>query len=334
MGPQLSLLSVNTEELNTSLDYLQDSVLHTLQKDLQEKMNKMRIVDSLNFIPATNQVHHVQGKLSQRFTADLSTKFPVDGQLHNQGNQGKRNVVGSHNFVLPAEQLEILNKITTDNQHNFVPAIEKGTSTSSVSASVMKVPQDNYSANDLPSSVKIDSFTSGRLSATELVIVVNTGNHGKSMLFSRRSSYQQILTLEKGGIQVVERDVNLPVDLILSAAVCLVWYDVRTFGSSDLPVSGEKPSLTNFIEDIATNILMSLSFSFSGCIMVIGFALLFDLFNFLNSVAISHLPLLTNAYILLIFGLFFLCYIYIYIYIYSIRGPSAPASLRRATPRK
>jgi hypothetical protein len=38
----------------------------------------------------------------------------------------------------------------------------------------------------------------------------------------------------------------VPVDLILSTAVCLVWYDVKTFGSNDLPVSGEKPGLTNF----------------------------------------------------------------------------------------
>jgi hypothetical protein len=167
-----------------------------------------------------------------------------------------------------------------------MPAVEKSSSTS-VSANVMKVPQDNYFAGDFPSSVKIDSITSGRLLATELVIVVNTRNHGKCMLFSRRSSCQQILALEKGGIQVVERDVNLPVDLILSAAICLVWYDVTTFGSSDLTVSVEKPSLTNFIVDIATNILMSLSFSFSGCIMVIGFALLLKFFIFPNRVAIS-----------------------------------------------
>jgi hypothetical protein len=83
---------------------LQDSVLHTLQKDLLEKMNKMHIVDSLNFILATttNQVHHVQENLRQCFSADLSTKLPVDEQLHNQGNRDEKNVVGSHNFVPPA----------------------------------------------------------------------------------------------------------------------------------------------------------------------------------------------------------------------------------------
>jgi hypothetical protein len=100
------------------------------------------------------------------------------------------------------------------------------------------------------------------------------------------------------------------VDLILSAAICLVWYDVTTFGSSDLTVSVEKPSLTNFIEDIATNILMSLSFSFSGCIMVIGFALLLKFFIFPNRVAISCLPWLRHIYYTCLAYLFTLCIFY------------------------
>ena len=62
---------VNTKELKFSLhDYLQDDVVHTLQKDLQEKMNKMRIVDSLNFVPTTNQQEHLQEKLSNHLAAD------------------------------------------------------------------------------------------------------------------------------------------------------------------------------------------------------------------------------------------------------------------------
>ncbi|XP_062219775.1 protein SHORTAGE IN CHIASMATA 1 homolog [Phragmites australis] len=232
-----------------------DAALHTLQKDLQEKMNKMRIVDSLHFIPATNQLQHLQEKLSKHPTADSLKKVHIDGQLHNQGNLDKKNIVDSHNFVPAADQSDTLNQITIVNSQNFVPAVEKSSSTSSVSANVMQAPQNNQSASDLPLSVKNDSTKSGILSGPEVVIVVNTGNHGKNMLFSRRSSYQQILALEKRGVQVVERDVDLPVDLILSAAVCLLWYDTRTFGSSEL------------IKDVATNILMPLSFSFSGCIM-------------------------------------------------------------------
>ena len=197
----------------------------------------------------------------------------MDGQLQNQGILDEKNIVDSHSFVPPAEQLNTLNQITFADSQKFVPAVGKSSSTSSVSANVLKNPQDNQSASasDFPLSVKIDSTKLGRLSAPEVVIVVNTGNHGKHMLFSRRSSYQQILALEKEGMQVVERDVDLPVDLILSPSVCLLWYDTRIFGSSELTISADTSTITNFIQDISANILMSISFCFSGCIMVIGF---------------------------------------------------------------
>lgn len=243
--------------------------MHTLQKDLQEKMNKMRIVDSLNFIPATNQEQHLQ---TNHLTADSSKKIPADVQLHNQGNLNEKNIVDSHNFVAASEQLNTLNQISIANSQNFVPTVEKSSSTSSVSANVIKAPRDNQSAGVLPLCEKMDSTKAGRLPGPEAVIVVNTGNLGKNMLFSRRSSYQQILALERGGMQVVERDVDLPVDLILTAAVCLLWYDTRTSGSSELTVSSDTSGITNFVEDIATNILMALSFCFCGCIMVIVFA--------------------------------------------------------------
>ncbi|PUZ76784.1 hypothetical protein GQ55_1G317900 [Panicum hallii var. hallii] len=269
-GEDFPVALVEDNHTDKDLKSTLDAVVHTLQKDLQEKMNKMHIVDSLNFIPTTNQQEHLQEKLSNHLAADPSKKIPVHGQLQNQGNLDEKNIVDSHHFVPAAEQLVTLNRITFVNSQKIVPAVEKSSSTSSVSAIVIKPPQDNQSASasDFPLSVKTDSTKLGRLSAPEVVIVVNTGNHGKHMLFSRRSSYQQILALEKEGMQVVERDVDLPVDLILSAAVCLLWYDSRTFGSSELTISADTSSITNFIEDISTNILMSLSFCFSGCIMV------------------------------------------------------------------
>ncbi|AQK73074.1 shortage in chiasmata 1 [Zea mays] len=241
-----------------------DAALHTLQKDLQEKMNKMRIVDSLNFIPATNQQQHLQ---TNHLTVDSSKKIPADVQLHNAGNLNEKNIVDSHNLVTATEQPNGLNQITIANLQNFVPVVEKSSSTV-VSANVIKAPQVNQSAGVLPLSEKMDSTKAGRLPGPEVAIVVNTGNHGKNMLFSRRSSYQQILALERGGMQVVERDVDLPVDLILTAAVCLLWYDTRTSGSSELTISAGTSGITNFLEDIATNVLMALSFCFCGCIMV------------------------------------------------------------------
>ncbi|CAM0945054.1 unnamed protein product [Alopecurus aequalis] len=247
-----------------------DTVLLALQKDLQEKMNKMRIVDSLNFIPSTNQLQGPHEVLCQYLSADSTKKLPEDDQLLKLENLEENTIVDAHNFVPAAERRhidEMLSKRIILDSQNIVPAVEKSSSTS-VSANVMKAPQDNLSATELPSIVKVDSITSGRLSTPEAVIVVNTGSHGKSMLFSRRSSYQQILSLEKGGMQVAERDLDLPVDLILSATVCLVWFETKIFGGNEFTASTETSSITNFVETIATNILMAISFCFSGCIMV------------------------------------------------------------------
>lgn len=255
------------------LHYLQDKVLLTLQKDLQERMNKMRIVDSLNFIPATNQLQGLQEKRSKHFAADATKELLPDDQPHRLQNLNKKNTFDSHNVVLADEQLHIQQTLSNKPVVNSqcVPTVEKSSSTSSVSANVLKDPQENQSTTDLPSCVKNDCIMPGRLSVPDVVIVVNTGNHGKTMLVSRRSSYQQILALEKGGMQVVERDIDLPVDLILSAAVCLVWYETVLFEANELTTSAETSGIKENVENIATNILMSVSFSFTGCIMVINF---------------------------------------------------------------
>ncbi|XP_020571345.1 protein SHORTAGE IN CHIASMATA 1 [Phalaenopsis equestris] len=101
----------------------------------------------------------------------------------------------------------------------------------------------------------------------ETVIIVNTLNLEKNMIISRRSSYQKILELEKSGVQVAERDINLPLDLIFSAAVCLVWYEaINIVDKTEAVVSFS--AIPAFIENIATKILMSLSSSFSGCILI------------------------------------------------------------------
>ncbi|XP_020168352.1 protein SHORTAGE IN CHIASMATA 1 homolog [Aegilops tauschii subsp. strangulata] len=265
--PSVALVEDNPtdRELKATLD----TVLHALKKDLQEKMSKMRIVDSLNFVPATTQLQERQENLCKHLTADSTKKISADDQLLKLENLEKKNIVNAHNFVPAAEERhieEMLSKRTVLHSRHFVPALAKSSSTSSVSANVIKAPQDNLSATDLPSSVKVGSIIPGRLSNP--VIVVNTGSHGKNMIFSRRSSYQQILSLEKGGMQVVERDVDLPVDLILGASVCLVWFETKIFESNEFTAPTETSSITNFVETIATNILMSISFCFCGCIMV------------------------------------------------------------------
>lgn len=103
----------------------------------------------------------------------------------------------------------------------------------------------------------------------ESVIIVNTQNVDKEMIVSRRSSYQVILAMEKGGIQVVERDLDFPVDIILSSAICLAWYDSRNLGKKAIPATEASSSLPLCIENIATDVLTLLSFYFCGCFLVI-----------------------------------------------------------------
>ncbi|CAJ2666678.1 protein SHORTAGE IN CHIASMATA 1 [Trifolium pratense] len=111
------------------------------------------------------------------------------------------------------------------------------------------------------------------------VIIVNTQNVDKEMIVSRRSSYQVILAMEKRGIQVVERDLELPVDIILSSAVCLAWYDSRNLGKKATPANEASSSLPLYIESIATDVLPLLSFYFRACFLVFE-----GEFNFLSTI--------------------------------------------------
>lgn len=132
-----------------------------------------------------------------------------------------------------------------------------------VTSSCMPLPvsHDQSTMEYLQSQPSMPSFL-GR------VIVVNTQNFDKEILISRRSTYQRILAMEKEGTQVVERDSSLPVDVIVSADICLVWYDCRNIGKKATTVDEASSCLPLCVDDIATNVLTSLSFTFSGCILV------------------------------------------------------------------
>ncbi|XP_059292755.1 protein SHORTAGE IN CHIASMATA 1 [Lycium ferocissimum] len=102
----------------------------------------------------------------------------------------------------------------------------------------------------------------------ETIIIVNTHNFDKEMVISRRSTYQKILAFEKKGVQVVERDLRQPVDIIVSASACLAWYDSKNIAKKATAPDEAFSCLPLCVENIAASILMSLSFSFSGCILV------------------------------------------------------------------
>ncbi|TXG70897.1 hypothetical protein EZV62_005832 [Acer yangbiense] len=100
------------------------------------------------------------------------------------------------------------------------------------------------------------------------VIIVNTQSFDKEMIISRRSTYQKILAMEKEGVQVVERDSDLPVDVIISSASCLVWYDCSNIGKKASALDEASSCLPLCVDNIATNVLTLLSFPFSSCILV------------------------------------------------------------------
>ncbi|XP_074282130.1 protein SHORTAGE IN CHIASMATA 1 [Silene latifolia] len=102
----------------------------------------------------------------------------------------------------------------------------------------------------------------------DLVIIVNTENFEKEMIISRRGTYQKILSMEKRGVQVVERDLMLPIDIILDAVTCIVWYDSKNIGKKSSAEDEGSSSVPLCIENIATNVLTSLSFTFTASVLV------------------------------------------------------------------
>ncbi|CAL9154215.1 unnamed protein product [Musa hybrid cultivar] len=164
---------------------------------------------------------------------------------------------------MPSVQQSLNNIIET---LNFVPTEEKSKCGSSESANQMESSYENESIN-IPSFVRLKNVDSGAPCFPDIVVIVNTQSFKKEMLISRRTSYQKILAMEKAGLQVVERDIDLPLDLIFNAAVCLIWYEAQNF--VDKKATGVEDSfITMFVENIATSTLMSLSYSFSACILI------------------------------------------------------------------
>ncbi|KAK7270851.1 hypothetical protein RJT34_26329 [Clitoria ternatea] len=136
-------------------------------------------------------------------------------------------------------------------------------------------------ADDAPliHAVKIEHGSQSVEPLPGTVIIMNTQNVDKEMIMSRRSTYQLILAMEKTGIQVVERDLHFPVDIILSSAICLAWYDSKNLGKKASPVTEASSRLPLCIENIATDVLTMLSFYFRGCFLVFE-----GEFNFLSTV--------------------------------------------------
>ncbi|KAK4793489.1 hypothetical protein SAY86_023924 [Trapa natans] len=144
---------------------------------------------------------------------------------------------------------------------NFVPLLDEMGNSNTKFLADPSIPHEAFSA-------EANNNWTGIMSFPEIVIIMNTLSTEKEMIVSRRSTYQKILALEEMGAQVIERDSNLPADIIISPTACLVWYEcsnMQTKSSGPHEVSSWLPC---YVEDIATNILSFLSYSFSCCILI------------------------------------------------------------------
>lgn len=153
---------------------------------------------------------------------------------------------------------------------NFIP-VDEYSSGSLEAADIVKPCTIHLPVPCMPLDMDSTQICASMSSFPDAIIIVNTQSVDSEMIISRRSTYQRILAMEKEGTQVVERDLNLRVDVIVSAAVCLVWYDCRNIGKKATAPNEASSSLPLCVENIAANVLTSLSFTFSGCILVLVF---------------------------------------------------------------
>ncbi|KAF3782647.1 hypothetical protein EJ110_NYTH32611 [Nymphaea thermarum] len=200
----------------------------------------------------------------------------------------------------PLPQMVGLNNQELDNLLNFDPTLEEDYKLANVALTVKvgagTILQDNP---NVPLPRDPDFTDSSSPLFPSIIVITNTQKFSHELLMSRRSSYQKILAMEKDGIQVVEREMHLPVDLIFSSSTCLLWFDAKRVITS-FP-EAIPPSMPLCVESIATNLLMSLSFRFSDCILVRHFILLGgELIMLLLTHNLLHMYLLSTCLLVLL----------------------------------
>ncbi|KAL2608696.1 hypothetical protein R1flu_027269 [Riccia fluitans] len=98
----------------------------------------------------------------------------------------------------------------------------------------------------------------------ELILVANVSQQAGNRLTERRSSYQKILALEKQNIQVVERELRIPADILLSPAACVVVYTRATLPEEPQNFQHEQSLLRAHVDLL----LRTISLAYRNCILI------------------------------------------------------------------
>ncbi|KAM3320025.1 protein SHORTAGE IN CHIASMATA 1 [Capsicum chacoense] len=156
--------------------------------------------------------------------------------------------------------------VTFEELLNFLP-VEKNLKGGSMEA-VLRNESCSAAAQHAVFSLRSEQNRGSADGFPETIIIVNTHNFEKDMVISRRSTYQKILAFEKKGVQVIERDLRQPVDIIVSTSACLAWYNCKNIAKKATAPDEAFSCLPLCVGNIAASILTSLSFAFSCCILV------------------------------------------------------------------
>ncbi|KAL8233679.1 hypothetical protein R6Q59_019779 [Mikania micrantha] len=177
------------------LDFFLNPLEATSVKNKKSADQILEMDSSLPVVSANNPIETYDASIKQQ--QSLENEINLRGDFHSTSklNESSKNLEG------PLHSTHIKGK-------NSMGSLE----------ATYEVPQ-------LPSTMDPKKVNTNTPSLSPVIIIVNTQNGEAEMIISRRSTYQKMLAMEKEGVQVIERDLNLPVDVIISAAVCLVLYD-------------------------------------------------------------------------------------------------------------
>ncbi|KAG0563717.1 hypothetical protein KC19_8G053800 [Ceratodon purpureus] len=112
-------------------------------------------------------------------------------------------------------------------------------------------------------------LSGGQGQGPHLIVVANILQPSGSIFLQRRSSYQKILGLENEDLQVVEREMKLPVDLILNPSTCLTVYTKDKLLQCAKSRSPDSEEFLSCVMDMIVDCHMkALSFSFQKWFMI------------------------------------------------------------------
>ncbi|CAN0891720.1 Protein SHORTAGE IN CHIASMATA 1 [Linum grandiflorum] len=251
------------EDHKESLDVLPESLHDSSSTCLGDKFP-----ESGKLRPLDDDVHGKASKLFKSMSQFNDLEFFLNPGKATARERSRTAAEASNiNPPIPEERVPHLggnmSQQCLDPQLNSIPVVHK-LEKASEEASYKVAKQSQY----VPSATKSESTQGRKVSGPETVIVVNTQNFDKEMIVSRRSTYEKILAMEKEGTEVIERDMDLPVDVLINSAMCLAWYNCKSIRTQATTLVEASSCFRLCIDNIATQVLTLLSFTFKGCILV------------------------------------------------------------------